>query len=103
MQNVHFDKLNPPPELVFGEAGQDARDAYRDAYHLFTICGLETRWCIRDDFRVQLELCTTMFELFSLLKVQLGLRTMMFELFFPLKVQLGLRTMMFELFSPFKV
>ena len=75
-----------PPELVFGEAGQDARDAYRDAYHLFTICGLETRWCIRDDFRVQLELCTTMFELFSPLKVQLGLRTMMFELFSPFKV-----------------
>ena len=55
MQNTNFDKLHPPdpPELVFGEAGQDARDSYRGAYHLFTICGLETRWCIRDDFRAR--------------------------------------------------
>ena len=46
-------KNSTPPKVVLGEAGQVARDAYRDAYHLFTICGLETRWCIRDDFRAR--------------------------------------------------
>ena len=29
------------------------RGSYRDSYHLFTICGLETRWCIRDGFRAR--------------------------------------------------